>query len=56
MPEKLHRCVNDVKGEGKSEDSAWAICTDSIEEQIMKEVIETKLKEDCGCHKKKKLS
>jgi hypothetical protein len=32
MPEKLHRCVNDVKGEGKSEDSAWAICNDSIKE------------------------
>ena len=32
MPEKLHRCVNDVKGQGKSEDSAYAICNDSITE------------------------
>jgi len=52
MPAKLDRCVNDVKAEGKSEDSAYAICNASIEESIMKEVLETKLK-DCGCHKKK---
>ena len=51
MPEKLERCVDKVKGE-KGVDSAWAICTDSIEEGIMKEVLETKLK-GCGCQKKK---
>ena len=55
MPEKLDRCVKDVKGEGKSEDSAWAICTDSIEETIMKQVLDASL-ENCGCQKKKKLS
>lgn len=52
MAAKLDRCVKDVQGEGKSEDSAWAICTDSIEESIMKEVLETKLK-GCQCQKKK---
>ena len=56
MPAKLERCVKDVQAEGKSKDSAWAICTDSIEESIMKEVLETKLKSGCGCQKKKKLS
>jgi len=32
VPEKLDRCVNDVKGQGKSEDSAWAICKSSTGE------------------------
>lgn len=31
MPEKLERCVNDVKGQ-KGVDSAWAICTDALKE------------------------
>lgn len=30
MPDKLHRCVDKVKEQGKSEDSAWAICTESV--------------------------
>lgn len=34
MPEKLDRCVGDVKGQGKSSDSAWAICTDSIKKEV----------------------
>ena len=34
MPEKLDRCVNDVKGQGKSSDSAWAICTDSLKGEV----------------------
>ena len=38
MPEKLDRCVSDVKGQGKSEDSAWAICTDSIKEEVAKAI------------------
>jgi hypothetical protein len=29
MPKKLTDCVADVKAQGKSEDSAWAICVDS---------------------------
>ncbi len=33
MPEKLDRCVDKVKGE-KGEDSAWAICTDSIKGEV----------------------
>jgi len=33
MPEKLDRCVNDVKGE-KGEDSAWAICTDAMKKEV----------------------
>lgn len=31
MPEKLERCVADVKGQ-KGVDSAWAICTDALKE------------------------
>lgn len=50
MPEKLERCVNDIKGE-KGEDSAWAICTDSIEETVMQEMVEAKL--NCQCGKKR---
>ncbi len=34
MPEKLDRCVGDVKGQGKSSDSAWAICTDSMKKEV----------------------
>ncbi len=34
MPAKLDRCVSDVKGQGKSEDSAWAICNDSLKEEV----------------------
>ena len=33
MPEKLERCVRDVKAQGKSEDSAWGICVDSTGEK-----------------------
>ena len=32
MPEKLERCVADVKADGKSADSAWAICNASLKE------------------------
>jgi hypothetical protein len=35
MPEKLHRCVDDVTSQGNSEDSAWAICKSSIDETEM---------------------
>jgi len=34
LPAKLDRCVSDVKGQGKSEDSAWAICTDSVKKEV----------------------
>jgi len=34
VPEKLDRCVNDVKGQGKSEDSAYAICNSSIKQEV----------------------
>ena len=30
MPKKLERCVKDVKAQGKSKDSAWAICQTSV--------------------------
>ncbi len=40
MPEKLEKCVADVKAEGKSEDSAWGICVDSTGEKPHKEVKE----------------
>jgi len=29
MPKSLEKCVNDVKEQGKSEDSAYAICSNS---------------------------
>ncbi len=40
MPEKLEKCVADVKAQGKSEDSAWGICVDSTGEKPHKEVKE----------------
>ena len=40
MPEKLERCVADVKAQGKSDDSAWGICVDSTGEKPHKEVKE----------------
>ena len=55
MPEKLDRCVNDVKAEGKSEDSAYAICNSSIEADIKEQILETQIKDcsgvSCGCKK-----
>lgn len=51
MPEKVHDCATKLQGEGKSEDSAWAICTDSIEETVMQEMVEAKL--NCQCSKKR---
>lgn len=42
MPEKVHDCVDHVKGDGKSEDSAWAICN-SIEETNNKFLKETNI-------------
>lgn len=59
MPEKLERCVDQVKGQ-KGIENAYAICNASIdktkeekiEETIMKQVLETKLS-GCGCNKKK---
>lgn len=37
MPEKLERCVRDVKAKGMSDDSAWGICVDSTGEKPHKE-------------------
>jgi len=37
VPEKLEKCVRDVKAQGKSDDSAWAICVDSTGEKPHKE-------------------
>ena len=37
MPEKLEKCVSDVKAQGKSNDSAWGICVDSTGEKPHKE-------------------
>lgn len=42
MPEKLERCVSDVKAQGKSKDSAWAICVDSTGEKPHKEAVREK--------------
>lgn len=36
MPKKKHRCVNKVKKTGKSESSAWAICTTSMKKSKAK--------------------
>jgi len=63
MPEKLERCVRDVKAQGHDDDSAWAICVDStgekphsesIEETIMREVLDASMDRSCKCQKKKK--
>jgi len=40
VPEKLEKCVADVKAQGKSDDSAWAICVSSTGEKPHKEVKE----------------
>ena len=40
MPQKLDKCVSDVKAQGKSDDSAWAICVSSTGEKPHKEVKE----------------
>jgi len=40
VPEKLEKCVADVKAQGKSDDSAWGICVDSTGEKPHKEVKE----------------
>jgi len=55
MPEKLERCVADVKKQGNV-DNPWAVCTASIEEIIHKQIIESSLnrRRGCGCQKKKK--
>jgi len=37
VPEKLERCVSDVKAKGMSDDSAWGICVDSTGEKPHKE-------------------
>jgi len=42
VPEKLERCVRDVKAQGKSKDSAWAICVDSTGEKPHKEAVREK--------------
>ena len=34
MPANLDRCVDDVKKQGKSNDSAWAICKSSTQEAV----------------------
>lgn len=39
MPEKLERCVSDVKAKGMSDDSAWGICVDSTGEKPHKEEV-----------------
>lgn len=52
MPEKLERCVDDVKGK-KGVDSAYAICTAATQESILKEIIDKKCTSKCGCNMKK---
>jgi len=37
VPEKLEKCVADVKAQGKSDDSAWGICVDSTGQKPHKE-------------------
>ncbi len=63
MPEKLERCVSDLKAQGKPEDSAWPICIDStgekphkesIEETVMREVLDASMNRSCKCQKNKK--
>jgi len=42
VPKKLTDCVRDVKAQGKSDDSAWAICVSSTGEKPHKEQIREK--------------
>jgi len=64
MPKKLTDCVSDVMAQGKPKDSAWPICinstgekphTETIEEVITRQIVETRLERGggCGCQKKK---
>ena len=43
MPEKLHRCVDDLKAKGSDVDNEWAVCNASIHEfaEVCKEMDET---------------
>ncbi len=47
----MRKCVNDVMSQGKSKDSAYAICTTSLEDMI--ELIKDDIIE-CATEKKKK--
>ncbi len=58
---KFQRCVDDVKAEG-SADNPWAVChastgeakpNETIQETIMRQIIEAKLKSGCKCQKRK---
>lgn len=42
MPAKLDRCVEDVKGQGKSESSAFAICNSSLNAQLTQKFAQIK--------------
>ena len=48
MPEKLERCVSDVKAQGKSSDSAWGICVDSTGEKPHQDTIKQEVAEAIG--------
>ena len=48
MPEKLERCVKDVKAQGKSSDSAWGICVDSTGEKPHQDTIKQEVAEAIG--------
>ncbi len=50
---KMHKCVSDVMAQGKSKDSAYAICTTSLEDMI--ELIKDDIIE-CATEKKRKKS
>jgi len=55
LPEKLEKCVADLKAKGTPKDSAWPICVDSTGEKphkeqlsIKAEIVEAKIKEHVG--------
>jgi hypothetical protein len=42
MPDKIHRCVNQVMKQGKTESSAWAICNASLGKMVKAHKQQTK--------------
>lgn len=61
MPKKLEDCVRDVKAKGEDVDP-WAVCvastgekphSESIEETVMRQVLDASAGENCKCQKKK---
>ena len=55
MPEKLDRCVRDVKAQGKDDDSAWAICVSSTGEKPHHDTVKEEVAKAIGMVSDRKL-